>query len=162
MNGFWETMGHVLCAVMCVVAPFGLCVGFVMSIAAVVHVIEGDDKWEVAARGKTDNIVSVFMNNPHEYVIVEKSSTSKGTKLVAKTIQGEFELVADVPVDKLIYATWTRTHNLRYSESDRERLSRFTYVIHLHSENDLQGGEWHYRSGGKLPKTTKGKVTKVE
>jgi hypothetical protein len=106
---------------------------------------------------KIDNIQAVFLNRPHDYTIY----TQKDNQLIPRTIyshDGQFshppvKIFLDVSPKDAIWA------EIRYY-SEGKRTMKIEADIHIHSKNDIQGGQWREKHG-KGPEHV-GSVNKIE
>jgi hypothetical protein len=113
-----------------------------------------------------DDIVSVYMNSPSEYVVFTKTGQELKPHVLhaahfhpeLRPSEGVVKVFTDVEQGKPVYAV-VRYYKLEGCTS----YSTETEVdLHIHSEKTIQGGEWSYRTGGKYPQTITGKVNRIE
>jgi hypothetical protein len=124
------------------------------------------EDWRVHGT-ETIEVVSIFMNEIHHFTVFKKEgdelvpiSLRSGKKLNARLDHdyAPIKVIADVPKGKPMFVIITTMWEGERMNPPPPHFQRHYYEVHIHSEQDLLGGEWV--EGGKFRRS--GKVQKVE
>lgn len=118
----------------------------------------------VSSTEKIENVQSVFINRPNDYTIL----VQQGNQLIPRTITSynnhhyRHKTFAEVKVfTDTKGPMWVEIRH--YKEGGKENTGHLLKIeadIHIHSKNDIQGGQWREKHG-KGPEVV-GKVNKIE
>jgi hypothetical protein len=110
----------------------------------------------LARTEKIENIQAVFLNRPNDYTVL----IQKDKQLIPRTLStihfhnhGEVKLLMDAPSKGAMWA------ELRFY-GEGKRTTKMEIDIHIHSKNDIQGGQWRERHGKGAEQV--GGVNKIE
>ena len=126
---------------------------FAIALFCFVGCNKSDSNLIVNKANKIHNVEVVFINRPHDYTIMVREKD----QLVAKHIYGRDGGQVKVFTDAK-NGIWVETRTWKHENGNKSH--KFDADIHIHSKNDLQGGQWRERHGKGAEQV--GGVNKIE
>ena len=104
-----------------------------------------EDQWEwvLFNTERINGVVRVFMHRPEEYSVMISNETDLELKLYTYYIDDNFKIFEDAPANGEMWILIKRYK--RRADHDGDNVWIRLAEIHIHSEKDVNGGEWMER-----------------
>lgn len=125
-----------------------------------------ENKEETTKTEKLENVVRVFMHDSSSYTLACLDNSTKEIIMRYVKIEpyrspkfgfvGDVKIFADIPLEKPMWAEIQRYYRGGV-------LSGIALIIHVHSEKNIDGGDWEKRvQEGKFTKVIKGHTSVIK